>query len=94
MSVYIDEAYFPIGSVKMCHLIADSEKELHKFVALLGIDKRFYKVSSITPWRNHYELSVTQRRLAVKHGAIEVTNSQMGRLLKIKRLAVTEDKKQ
>lgn len=53
----------------MCHMIADTEAELHAMAANIGIARRHYQ-------ENHYDICMAMRKLAVGAGAIEITAKQ------------------
>ncbi len=60
-----------------CHLLADTEEELHEFAAELGMKRKWFQGTSIP----HYDLTVKRRERAVKLGATEETAKQMIRRL-------------
>ena len=75
MSVYVDPCR-PCLSTKgwryreSCHLVADSEEELHLFSKALGLKRGWFQDSSIP----HYDLTRKKREAAVKLGAREVSS--------------------
>ncbi len=83
MAVYIDDMYrFRLGEFKgmrMSHLIADSEAELHMAAARIGMRREWFQ-------GDHYDVPLTRREAAVAAGAIEVTYRQAGAMRR--RLAV------
>ena len=74
MTVYIDDMYrFPMGRfrrMKMSHMIADTEAELHAMADRIGIARRWYQ-------GDHYDVAINKRVLAVRFGAIEVSLRQL-----------------
>lgn len=46
-----------------CHMIADTEDELHAMAARLGLLRDWYQ-------GNHYDLTPTKRGLAIQFGAV------------------------
>lgn len=74
MTVYIDDMYlYPMGQfrgMKMSHMIADSEDELHAFAKQIGLKRRWYQ-------GDHYDISKTKRILAIKAGAVEIPMKQL-----------------
>jgi hypothetical protein len=50
----------------MCHMIADTEDELHTMAARIGVARRWYQ-------GDHYDISLRKRALAVSYGAQEIT---------------------
>ena len=56
---------------KWCHMSSDTSiKELHDFAKKIGLRKEWFQNKS----KPHYDLSVSKRVLAIKNGAVEVTN--------------------
>lgn len=66
MSVYVDEAIYPYGRMKMCHMVADSITELHAMADKIGIKRRWFQSQARHP---HYDICKAKRQLAIEHGA-------------------------
>jgi hypothetical protein len=75
MTVYVDDMYrHPMGrfrSMKMSHMIADSEDELHAMADRLGLKRAWFQ-------GDHYDVSLGVRKRAIALGAIPVTLRQLG----------------
>lgn len=69
MSVYVDDPIYPYGRMKMCHMVADCENELHEMADKIGVARRHYQKESKY---KHYDICKSKRELAVKHGAKEI----------------------
>lgn len=80
MNVYVDNTMIKFGRMKMCHMVADSEEDLHSMADKIGIDRRLFQNGS--GGFPHYDLCNAKRKLAVKMGAIPVTLHKMGRVLR------------
>lgn len=79
MSVYVDvlrDWGWRLGP--SCHLIADSNEELHAFAARIGLRRSWFQ----TTRDPHYDLTVSKRALAVELGAIELQDRPFHDLLK------------
>jgi len=78
MVVWIDDMYrVPMGRfgrMKMSHMISTSERELHAIAQSIGIKRRWYQ-------GDHYDISISKRKLAIKAGAIEVTMRQLAGIM-------------
>lgn len=74
MTVYVDDAFIPYGRMLMCHMIADTEEELHSMAEKIGIQRRWYQSKSSIP---HYDVSKAKRILAIALGAKEVTSQEL-----------------
>jgi hypothetical protein len=59
----------------MCHMLADTEAELHAMADRLGMRREWYQPGR----RPHYDLSKTRRAEAMRLGAIEVTSRELVR---------------
>lgn len=85
MPVYVDSFFkSPAGRyrrMKMSHMIADSEEELHAMADKIGVARRWYQSATSTP---HYDICMVKRELAVAAGAVELDMRGMG--LKLKEL--------
>lgn len=74
MSVYVDDMRAPFGRLIMCHMIADSDDELHAMANRIGVARRWFQKPG-TPTR-HYDIALSKRALAIAAGAIEITMRQ------------------
>lgn len=74
MAVYVDNMYQyglgAFGRMKMSHMIADTRDELFAMADKIGVQRKWIQEFD-TP-REHFDISIGKRRLAVKHGAIEI----------------------
>lgn len=88
MTVYVDDMHlYPIGQfgrMKMSHMIADTDEELHAMADKIGVARKWHqkppKASS-----SHYDIALSKRALAVNAGAKEITWRDAGRLLAARR---------
>lgn len=71
MTVYVDDMRAPFGRMIMCHMVADSDDELHAMAARIGIARKWHQ-------GDHYDISLGKRALAVGFGAVEITRRQLG----------------
>jgi hypothetical protein len=69
--IYVDSLieYNVFGHKLWCHLLADTEDELHIFAKRLGLKKEWCQKSGKRDV--HYDLTENKRRLAIKLGASE-----------------------
>lgn len=79
MSVYVDFPDKKLGRMLMCHMIADSICELHDMANRVGVDKRYFQDKLNKP---HYDICKSKRGIAIKLGAIEVSNRKLVEILK------------
>lgn len=85
MAVYVDDMRAPYGRLILCHMVADTDEELHAMAALIGVSKRWHQKAG-TP-QSHYDICLTKRAKAVAAGALEITMRETGRIIKRKRAA-------
>lgn len=76
MAVYVDDAIWHWQGRKWCHLLADSEEELHGFAASLGIHRSSYQGPPRTG-KPHYDLTAWERRRAIARGAIACSRQEI-----------------
>lgn len=88
MSIYVDilrtvprSRKWPYN--KACHLVADSVEELHYFAGRMMLNPSWFQegVCSLP----HYDLTKNRRLLAVKLGAIEIDDSRLVDMMRIRR---------
>lgn len=72
MTVYVDDMRAPYGRMIMCHMLADSDEELHAMAARIGVARRWWQSPQKTSG-SHYDIALSKRALAVGHGAVEIT---------------------
>lgn len=81
MPVYVDKLRdwgWNLGP--SCHLIADTNEELHQFAARIGMKRGWFQPSpSSGP---HYDLTASRRAEAVRLGAIELDDRAFHAILK------------
>lgn len=74
MTVYVDDMEAKYGRMKMCHMLADSDEELHEMAARIGVARRWHQKPG-TP-RSHYDICLSKKALALAAGAVAITWKQ------------------
>jgi chromosome condensin MukBEF complex kleisin-like MukF subunit len=71
MSVYVDSHAGKLGRMVMCHMIADTQAELHAMALSIGMKREWFQEppKASAP---HYDVSKGRRAQAVRLGAVEV----------------------
>ncbi len=82
MAVYVDPARHPFRRMMMCHMVADTREELLEMAARIGVDRRWIQKAGTS--HEHFDICKSKRALAVRHGAIEVSALDLGRILRAK----------
>lgn len=74
MTVYVDDMFkHPMGQfrlMKMSHMIADTDEELHAMADRIGVARKWYQ-------GDHYDIAMGKRELAIQHGAVAITLKQL-----------------
>lgn len=74
MTVYVDNMRAKFGRMVMCHMVADTEDELHAMADTIGVARKWFQDHSSHP---HYDIALSKRALAVAAGAIEIDAKTM-----------------
>lgn len=75
MAVYIDNFNAPYRGMIMCHMIADTRKELLEMVDKIGVQRKWIQDFG-TP-REHFDICLKKKKKAVDFGAIEITAKEL-----------------
>jgi Protein of unknown function (DUF4031) len=82
VTVYVDDMFlYPMGQfrgMKMSHMIADTEAELHKMASQIGLDRSWFQ-------GDHYDVCMSKRALAIRCGAQPVTLRELAKMARGKR---------
>lgn len=83
MTVYVDSMAAPFGRMKMCHMIADSTEELLAMADRIGVQRKWLQKAGTH--REHFDIAMSKKALAIKAGAVEVSQMELGRILRARR---------
>jgi len=89
MAVYVDNMRAPFRGMVMCHMVADTDDELHAMANRLGIDHRRHQKPG-TP-HSHYDINMPMRALAVQLGAREIGRRELVMLIRRKRAQMSTE---
>lgn len=73
MAVYVDNFYvtgITFRGMKMCHMVADTTKELLSMVDKIGVQRKWIQYKGTA--NEHFDICFSKRVLAVKNSAIEI----------------------
>lgn len=74
MTVYVDDMRAQFRGMTMCHMIADTDQELHAMADKIGVLRKWYQ-------NDHYDIALAKRQHAVRAGAREITWRQAGLMM-------------
>lgn len=77
--VYIDDFNASFQGMIMCHMIADTTAELLEMVDTIGVDRKWIQKPG-TP-KEHFDISLAKRRLALRQGAKEISMRDYARMV-------------
>lgn len=81
MTVYVDDMHlYPMGQfgrMKMSHMLADTDEELHAMADKIGVACRWWQSPEKTSG-SHYDIAKAKRSQALALGAIGITWRQAG----------------
>ena len=76
MTVYVDDMRARFGRMTMCHMIADTDDELHTMADAIGVARRWHQAPP--KHDSHYDIALSKRQLALQFGAVPITWRQCG----------------
>jgi hypothetical protein len=88
MAVYVDSLRAPYRGMVMCHMLADSSDELLAMADRIGVDRKHLQDAGT--YREHFDICLTRRAAAVQAGALEVSLSELGRMIRLRRDALAK----
>jgi len=76
MTVYVDDMRAKFGRMVMCHMIADTDAELHAMADRIGVARKWHQAPP--KHRSHYDIALSKRESAIQAGAVPITWRQCG----------------
>lgn len=83
MTVYVDNMRAPFGRLVMCHMLADSTDELLAMADRIGVQRKWLQHAGTV--REHFDICLSKRALAVAAGAQEIDVRDAARIVRAKR---------
>ncbi len=87
--IYVDSMKAKYGRMIMCHMIADTKDELLLMADKIGVNRKW--IQKENTHREHFDISLQARALAVRYGAKEITWKELGEIV-LRRKLPSEDK--
>lgn len=88
MTVYVDDMRASFGRMVMCHMLADTTEELLAMADRIGVQRKWLQCQG-TP-KEHFDIALSKRALAVKAGAVEIGRARVVEIVKTKRAALAQ----
>jgi hypothetical protein len=83
MAVYVDSMRAKFGRMVLCHMLADTTEELLAMADTIGVDRRWLQDAGETT--EHFDIALSKRALAVKHGAVEIGPHELADIIRRRR---------
>lgn len=83
MTVYVDDMKARYGRLIMCHMIADSDDELHAMADRIGVARRWHQ--SPPRHHSHYDIAQSKKALAISFGAIVITTQEVAMMCRMRK---------
>lgn len=83
MTVYVDDMKAKFGNMVMCHMIADSDEELHAMADAIGVARRWHQAPP--RHHSHYDIAQSKKAIAIKNGAVAITWAEAGAMCAMRR---------
>jgi hypothetical protein len=71
VTVYVDDMQARFSRMVMCHMLADTDAELHAMADRIGVARRWHQAPPCH--HSHYDIAQTKPSAAVKAGAVAIT---------------------
>ncbi|MBP0492846.1 DUF4031 domain-containing protein [Pararoseomonas indoligenes] len=79
MTVYVDDMRARLGKMILCHMIADTDAELHAMAARIGVSRRWHQAPP--EHDSHYDIALSKKALAIQAGAVQVPMRELVAML-------------
>jgi hypothetical protein len=90
MAVYVDDMEAGFGRMVMCHMVADTDDELHAMADQIGMARKWHQKAG-TP-HSHYDICKSKRAKAVALGALEIGRRELVEVIQAKRAAAQAER--
>ena len=79
MAVYVDNMQAKYGRMIMCHMLADTDEELHAMAAQIGVNRKWHQKPGT--YQSHYDICLSMRAKAIELGAKAITMKEVGLMM-------------
>lgn len=78
--VYVDDMRAPYRGMIMCHMVADSDEELHAMAAKIGVQRKWHQKAGTH--QSHYDICLSKKDWAIRQGAVQINRKELGAMLR------------
>ena len=86
MTVYVDDMKAAFGRMTMCHMLADTTEELLQMASKIGVQRKWLQHGGT--FKEHFDIALSKRALAVENGAKEITWRQSSFMIACRRVGL------
>lgn len=83
MTVYVDSEFIQYGRMKMCHMLADTDEELHAMASAIGVARKWHQKPNT--YKSHYDVCKSAREKAIALGAVVIDRKELREILQKRR---------
>lgn len=83
LAVYVDDMRAPFGRLIMCHMIADTDDELHEMADRIGVARKWWQAPP--KHHSHYDIALSKKEMAIKAGAVAISQQQLAAMVRRQR---------
>ncbi len=84
MAVYVDNMRALYKGMRMSHMIADFDEELHQMANKIGVSRRWFQ--GPPDHDPHYDIAASKVSLAVSEGAMQINTRQLAAMNMVRRM--------
>jgi Protein of unknown function (DUF4031) len=95
--IFVDSAFIPAQisryrPARWSHLMSDDidPVELHAFAVSIGLSTTWFQHKPSRPEHDHYDVTMTKRKLALSRGAVLIGPTQLVELINLRRAKLRE----
>jgi hypothetical protein len=83
MGVYVDDMRAQYGRMIMCHMCADTTKELKEMAQKVGVSPRWIQHQGT--WKEHFDICLSKRARVIEFGAVPISRRDYARFVMARR---------
>lgn len=80
--VYVGNLEFGYGRMKMSHMVADTDEELHQMADKIGVARKWFQ-NKKEDGLPHYDICKSKKQLAISFGAQKMSDREIVKKFKL-----------